>query len=169
MSQPRRHQSTRSPTTMVNPDSFQKQPSLAKNVSKHRTTLPPPTRVNTMKPIAEQQQVYQNKPAKKRNQSRRLHNTLDDDIPLALLAYKKGYTSIYPSSHIVKDDRTNSYVSTSSSGSSSQNSIIKQQNSRRKKSRHQSMTPVPAETKQVIEEPVIKEKKWYSSLRKLIK
>ncbi|GAA5802885.1 hypothetical protein HPULCUR_008360 [Helicostylum pulchrum] len=162
--------STKSP--MIKSDSFQRQPSLVRTSSskQNRTNLPPPTaRVNTMKPIHEQK-VYNHKPVltnKKRHHSRRLNNTSDDDIPLALLAYKKGYTTIYPSTRTVKDDRTDSYLSTSSSGSSSQNSIIKQQETKRKKSRRLT-TPVPVE-KKVIEEPIIKEKKWYSSLRKLIK
>lgn len=172
MNEPGR-KSTKSPLKqMIKSESFQRQPSLVRTSSKqHRTSLPPPpaTRVNTMKPIDEQK-VYNHKPVpanKKRHHSRRLHNTLDDDIPLALLAYKKGYTTIYPSTRTVKDDRTNSYLSTSSSGSSSQNSIIKLQETKRKKPRRLT-TPVPVE-KKVIEEPIIKEKKWYSSLRKLIK
>ncbi|KAI8072042.1 hypothetical protein BDF21DRAFT_424767, partial [Thamnidium elegans] len=157
MNEPRRQSNKLPLKQMIKSDSFQKQPSLVRTSSKqHR--LPPPTRVNTMKPIDEQK-VYTHKPTtNKRHHRRRLNNTLDDDIPLALLAYKKGYTTIYPSTRT--DDRTSSYLSTSSSGSSSQNSIIKLQETKKKKPRCQ--TPV-----EKIEEP-IKEKKWYSSLRKLI-
>lgn len=65
---------------------------------------------------------------KKKSHTRKSNSiAMEDDIPLALLAYKKGYTAIYPSSDAIggvqQKDRINSYLSNSSSGSSSNNSL----------------------------------------------
>lgn len=153
------------------------------SVPSPRNSFPPPTklsRANTMKPILEGPSHV------KRNHTRRLNHTKDEDIPLALLAYKKGYTTIYPIKPTPvaptrQDERLLSFVSTSSSNSSTPSKPIirhprpsskKIENNRnmsspqRKKS---SRTHIPIEPQQdtvIIKET--KPKKWFNSIRKLL-
>ena len=168
----------------------------------------------SMTPIFEQQKQQQqlnNRIASppplsnlKKSHLQRSHSSsvvTDDDMPLALLAYKKGYTHIYPSSDSIgstqQTERINSYLSYSSSGSSSSIPYTKQQSNRdihkssslpstpaprnntSKRRKHRTILPpstpppLPQQQPRIAirqEETItpVKEKKWYSSLRKLI-
>lgn len=201
------------PTNMVKSNSFiQRQknyslpPSpphnLSRGVSNGQSTT-------TMTPIYEKQYQKNNRPKTVSPPPVSTHNikpqrrksnpvVMDDDIPLALLAYKKGYTTIYPSfdSNVVKQqhgDRFDSYPSISSSGSSSYQSLPhnkskltsaynikdepkmlkkkqKEPTTTKKRKQHQlSQINTPPIVEDILIVAPIKQKKWYSSLRKLIK
>ncbi|CAO3643088.1 unnamed protein product [Mucor hiemalis] len=139
-------QSRSSQRVEMNPLSLPQYDTHLPPIQKHRLSRGN-SAYSTMTPIFEQQQQQQQRQynnrvkivspppsshsqfqTKKVSQTRKSSsNAAEDDIPLALLAYKKGYTTIYPSSDriggVQQKDRINSYLSNSSSGSSSNNSL----------------------------------------------
>ncbi|CEP18150.1 hypothetical protein [Parasitella parasitica] len=175
----------------------------------HSNTVVPPTkrisRATTMSTIMEKQHLphstispspsQPNHSNKKRNSSssNRISalNLTDDDIPLALLAYKKGYTSMPPTNSNMKPitHRPSPHIHRNLSQSSNASMVKTKRpqptstsNERRKhrvpyqiktntdSSTSQSSTVVATPTieKEPSEKKPAIKKKWFSSLRKLL-